>query len=79
MKPELFHRIVDAGSAKARRFVSERGLAERLRFRNLAYPEVEKDFLARGGVETPALWDGAQLVQGEEAVLAWLARWAAAS
>jgi hypothetical protein len=73
-KPELFHAIADAGSAAARRLVVELGLEDALRLRNLAYPEVEADFAARGGTRTPALWDDAILVEGEDAVVAALRR-----
>lgn len=72
-KFELFHRIADPGSARVRRFVVERELETAVQFRNLAYPEAEADFTARGGKSTPALWDGQQLFQGADAVLARLA------
>jgi hypothetical protein len=71
---ELFYIIADADSAAARRLVSERGLLERVKFRNVDYPEVESDFSARGGKQLPALWDGATLHQGLDAVTAALAR-----
>lgn len=66
---ELFHRIPDAASARARRCVTELALEERVRFRNLAYEEVERDFELRGGKVAPALWVDGQLIQGVEAVL----------
>jgi len=69
---ELFHAISDPGSARARRIVIERNLGERVRFRNVAYPEVQSDLTARGGKQTPALWDGERLIEGEEAVAAAL-------
>lgn len=71
---ELFHRIADPPSAAARRYVVDFALEDRVRFRNLTYPEVEQDFVARGGHTSPALWDGEQLHQGAEAVLARLQR-----
>jgi hypothetical protein len=77
VKLELFHAVPDAGSARARRLVTERGLLERVRFRNVFYPEVAADLAARGGAQTPALWDGERLIEGEEAVLAALAQLAA--
>lgn len=71
---QLFHAIDDGGaSAAARAKVSELGLLERFRFRNVFYPEVKADLAARGGTRTPAIWDGARLVEGREAVLALLA------
>jgi hypothetical protein len=70
---ELFHKIADEGSAAARRMVVERGLEERVRFRNIYYPEVVRDFEAHGGTQLPALWDGERLVEGTDAVLALLA------
>ncbi len=73
MQPELFHEIGQPASAKARRFVVEHRLEEKVRFRNIVYPEVRADFDARGGKELPALWDGKALVQGEAAVLRALA------
>ena len=67
---ELFYIIADADCAAARRAVLERGLKEKVNFRNLAYPEVEADFTAHGGKKLPALWDGTTLQQGLPAVLA---------
>ncbi len=71
-KPELFHATNDAASAAARRRVSARAIEDKIRFRNIFYPEVEADFTARGGHTLPALWDGATLIQGEADVLAAL-------
>lgn len=72
MSPELFHAIGDEGSAAARRAVVELGLEGRVRFRNMAYPEVEADFRARGGAVLPGFWDGAKLLEGPDPVLAAL-------
>lgn len=77
-RAELFHTIADAGSASARRLVVELGLEDRVRLRNLFYPEVEADLRARGGATTPALWDGDRLVEGEAAVTEALERLARA-
>ena len=71
---ELFHATNDAASAAARRRVVELGLEERIRFRNIFYPEVQADFTARGGRTLPALWDGERLVEGEAAVVTALDR-----
>jgi hypothetical protein len=69
---ELFHRIGDPGSARVRRFVSEHSLEGDVRFRNLVFPEVERDFTDRGGKLAPALWDGERLIEGAEAAIARL-------
>jgi hypothetical protein len=65
---ELFYTIADADCAAARREVIERGLKERVDFRNLFYPEAVADYTARGGTSVPALWDGTTLHQGLAAV-----------
>ena len=70
---ELFHQVAHPPSAKVRRYVVDQSLEERLRFRNIVYPEVQADFAARGGHTLPALWDGQALFQGAEAVLGRLA------
>jgi hypothetical protein len=74
---ELFHAIGDASSAKVRRFVVDHSLGEVVRFRNVSYPEVVVDLSARGGsVESlPALWNGAELVAGADAIIAVLMAW----
>ena len=70
---ELFHRIADTGSAKVRRFVSERELVEVLRFRNVDFDEHLEELKARGGDGTvPAVWDGERLHVGADAVIARL-------
>ena len=69
---ELFHRLDEVGSARVRRWVVEHGLHELVRFRNVVYPEAAADFAARGGAETPALWDGEQLFTGAELIVARL-------
>jgi hypothetical protein len=69
---QLFHRIADPPSARVRRYVVDYALEDRVRFRNLSFPEVEADFHQFGGHTVPALWDGVHLHQGAEAVLARL-------
>lgn len=69
---ELFHAIADPASAKVRAWVVDHDLTEHVRFRNVSYPEVQVDLTARGGVGTPALWDGSTLLSGAEAIIARL-------
>lgn len=69
---ELFHRIAEAASARARLYVVDNALEDRVRFRNVAFPEAEADWHQYGGHTTPALWDGEHLHQGTEAVVARL-------
>ena len=66
---ELFYTIADAACAAARKAVIDRGLKQQVSFRNMYYPEVVHDFKARGGTTVPALWDGARLHEGLNAVL----------
>lgn len=68
----LFHATTDADSAAARKRVVDRGLESRIRFRNVFYDEVQSDLAAHGGARTPAIWDGARLIEGRAAVLAFL-------
>lgn len=70
---ELFHATNDEHSAEARKLVVDRMLVDQIRFRNVFYPEVRADLDARGGQGTPAIWDGVTLIEGREAVLAFLA------
>ncbi len=69
---ELFHRLEEPRSARVRRWVVDHGLLEAVRFRNILYPEASADFAARGGSETPALWDGQRLFVGPDLVIARL-------
>jgi hypothetical protein len=71
---ELFHATNDADSATARKLVVDRELLERVRFRNIFYPEVQADFAARGGTKMPAVWDGERLYEGIAAVRDFLGR-----
>jgi hypothetical protein len=77
-RPELFHRIAEPASADARRRLVERGLVGRVELRNVEFETHAQALRARGGGATPALWDGARLHEGREAVLAALERLAAA-
>jgi len=74
--PELFHLLAEADSAAARRRAAALGLASRLEMRNVHFEEHRAALAARGGGPTPALWDGARLHQGLDAVLAALERMA---
>jgi hypothetical protein len=69
---ELFHELTDPDSAAARRAIVARGLVERIKFRNVHNDEARAAFREHGGERLPAIWDGAQLVQGLDAVLAAL-------
>jgi len=69
---ELFHRLDEDGSARVRRWVTEHGMKDRVRFRNVLYPEAGADFAAHGGTVTPALWSGGQLFSGAELVISRL-------
>jgi hypothetical protein len=71
-RAELFHRISEPDSAAARRRVGELGLVARVEFRNVDFESHRAALAARGGAETPALWDGARLHRGRADVLAAL-------
>lgn len=71
---ELFHELADPESARVRRYVTDRRLKPRVSFRNVIYPEVQADLTARGGRQAPALWDGATLVTGADAIIERLSR-----
>lgn len=74
---ELFHRLSEPDSAAARRLVSALGLADRIGFRNVAFDSHREALAARGGDATPALWDGAALHVGPDAIGGALRRLAA--
>jgi hypothetical protein len=69
---ELFHRLAEPASAAARKLVLELGLQARVDFRNIEFDSHRDALAARGGAATPALWDGARLHVGLEAVRAAL-------
>jgi hypothetical protein len=69
---ELFHRLDEDGSARVRRWVVEHELVDRVRFRNVLYPEASTDLTSHGGEVTPALWDGEHLFTGPELIIARL-------
>jgi hypothetical protein len=71
-RADLFHRIPEGDSAAARRRAAELGLLDRLELRNVEFESHRAAFAARGGEATPALWDGARLHVGLDAVLAGL-------
>jgi hypothetical protein len=66
---ELFHRIAETDSAEARRRIAELGVTEVVEFRNVDFESHRAALAARGGEQTPALWDGTQLHVGRELVL----------
>jgi hypothetical protein len=73
MPLELFHLIVDPGSARVRKFVTERELEADVSFRNIAFDGPLAKLKSVGGDGTvPALWDGTQLFVGADAVMARL-------
>ena len=70
---ELFHVVADAGSARVRRFVTERELTGVVRFRNLTYDEPLAALKQHDPSATaPALWDGEKLFVGADAAIARL-------
>ena len=72
MTLELFHRLAEPDSAAARVLVRDLGLLAAVTFRNVAFASHAADLAARGGGETPALWDGTRLHVGLAAVRAAL-------
>jgi uncharacterized membrane protein len=68
----LFHRIDDPASAAVRREIVARGLKSRIDFQNVDSADGKLMFAARGGATIPAIWDGAGLRSGADAVLSWL-------
>jgi hypothetical protein len=71
---ELFHRIAEPDSAQVRKLVLDVGLDGQVQFRNVAFPEAAAAFHSHGGTQTPALWDGKRLYQGQRDVTARLRR-----
>ena len=69
----LYHRIGDPDSAAVRRRIVELALKPRIDFQNVD-DEGAAGFATHGGRTIPALWDGALLHEGSDAVLSLLAR-----
>jgi hypothetical protein len=63
----LYHRFADADSAVMRRFIVEHGLKPRIDFQNVDADGAEA-FAAHGAIRVPALWDGARLHEGPDAI-----------
>ncbi len=72
VRAELFHRISESDSAAARRRAGELGLLDEVELRNVEFESHRIALAARGGGATPALWDGARLHVGRDAVLSAL-------
>jgi hypothetical protein len=68
-RADLFHRISESDSAAVRRRAGELGLLDRLEMRNVEFESHRAALAAHGGGATPALWDGARLHVGRDAVL----------
>ena len=67
----LYHRIGDPDSAAVRRRIVELALKPRIDFQNVD-DEGAAAFATHGGRGVPALWDGARLHEGRDAVLVLL-------
>lgn len=65
---DLFHRLAEPASAAARKLVLDLGLEPLVTFRNVGFDSHRDALGARGGAATPALWDGARLHEGLDAV-----------
>ena len=63
----LYHRLADPDSAAVRAWIVERGIKPRIDFQNVE-TEGADAFAALGGVRIPALWDGARLHEGVDAI-----------
>ena len=74
MPLELFHELTGASSAKVRRYVSEHYLEDVVAFRNVAFESHAAAFHELGGSLLPSLWTGEQLIEGAEAIIAFLQR-----
>lgn len=72
MTLELFHRLAEPGSAAARLLARDLGLLDAIAFRNVGFESHAAALAAHGGGRTPALWDGATLHEGPQAVRAAL-------
>ena len=66
---ELFHEIADQASARVRIAIVQRDVKELIDFRNVHFERHRERLRELGGGAVPALWDGARLHSGEDAVL----------
>ena len=74
MTLELFHRLSEPESAQARRLVLDLGLLDAVQFRNVGFDAHAASLAGLGGGRTPALWDGARLYEGIDAIRSALGR-----
>lgn len=63
----LYHRVADPASAAVRQKIVAAGLKRLIDFQNVD-TDAADEFAARNGREVPALWDGARLHEGSDAI-----------
>jgi hypothetical protein len=68
----LFYRIADAACAAARKAVLASAHRRSVEFRNIHNPESLALQTTYGGGAVPALWDGARLHEGLDAIIRFL-------
>lgn len=72
MSWELFHQISDPESARVRRFVTAAGLVDQVRFRNIEASESAARDLAQIDAKVPTLRVGHDIIEGADAIVAFL-------
>lgn len=68
----LYHRLPEPASARIRKLIVESGLKHEFDFRNVHYDAHREALAAFGAEATPAIWDGKELVSGEERCAAFV-------